>query len=63
MASNLASLTRCEICFKPMRIEDCKVDDRGLPVHEDCLVERMRFRGKDIQESPRPCHGRMNGGA
>jgi hypothetical protein len=32
----------CTICCKPVRLEDCKVDDLGQPVHETCLAERMQ---------------------
>jgi hypothetical protein len=28
----------CWICGKSVRLEDCKADDRGRPVHEDCYV-------------------------
>ena len=28
----------CWICNKPVRLKDCKTDDRGRPVHEDCYV-------------------------
>ena len=28
----------CWICNKPVRLHDCKADDRGRPVHEECYV-------------------------
>jgi hypothetical protein len=31
----------CTICCKPVRLEECKVNDLGQPVHESCLAERM----------------------
>ena len=31
----------CTICGKPVRLEECKVNDLGQPVHETCLAERI----------------------
>jgi hypothetical protein len=31
-------LVQCWICNKPVRLQDCKTDDRGRPVHEECYV-------------------------
>lgn len=29
---------RCWICNQSVVLEDCKIDERGHPVHEDCYV-------------------------
>ena len=26
----------CSICFKPIDVKQCKVDENGRPVHADC---------------------------
>jgi hypothetical protein len=31
----------CWICGKPVALENCKVDEHGLPVHEECYVARV----------------------
>jgi hypothetical protein len=31
----------CSICGKSVRLEECKVNDLGQPVHEGCLAERL----------------------
>lgn len=32
----------CTICNRLVRLDECKVNDLGEPVHEDCLVERLK---------------------
>jgi hypothetical protein len=32
----------CVICSKPVRLDECKVNDLGEPVHESCLAERLK---------------------
>jgi len=32
----------CVICSKPVRLDECKVNDLGAPVHESCLAERLK---------------------
>jgi ribosome-binding protein aMBF1 (putative translation factor) len=35
-------LTRaCWLCGKAVKLEDCKIDEHGLAVHEDCYVVRV----------------------
>jgi len=31
----------CTLYGKPVRLEECNVNDLGQPVHETCLAERM----------------------
>jgi len=41
----MATLTKtpkvCWICGKVVNLEECKVDAKGLPVHEDCYVLKL----------------------
>ena len=39
----------CTICGKPVRLEECKVNDLGQPVHETCLAERM---AEEVKKTP-----------
>jgi len=32
----------CVICSKPVRLDECKVNDLGEPVHESCLAEHLK---------------------
>ena len=36
----------CAICREPVRIEECKTNDIGKPVHEACYVKRLREEAK-----------------
>ncbi len=31
----------CSMCGKPVALEECKSDDHGHPVHEDCYVAEV----------------------
>jgi hypothetical protein len=31
----------CWICGKTLRLEDCKIDEHGLGVHENCYVAKI----------------------
>ena len=37
----MASVGSCCICGKIVRLEDCKMDERGSPVHESCYVANL----------------------
>jgi len=37
----MASISCCWICGKPIRLEDCKIDEHGMPVHEACYVAKL----------------------
>jgi len=39
--SEMASISCCWICGKPIRLEDCKIDEHGMPVHEACYVAKL----------------------
>ena len=42
---------RCAICGKPVPLENCKFDENGKAVHEDCYVGRML---EDKSPEPNP---------
>jgi hypothetical protein len=37
----LNSQRLCWICGKSVALEDCRVDEHGLPVHEECYVVKI----------------------
>jgi hypothetical protein len=41
MAERLTTLV-CVICHKPVRLEECKVNDLGKPVHELCYARKLK---------------------
>ncbi|HKT87118.1 MAG TPA: hypothetical protein VJQ59_01690 [Candidatus Sulfotelmatobacter sp.] len=41
-----ASHLICWICKKPVPIENCKTDERHLPVHEECYVAWLTVKSK-----------------
>jgi hypothetical protein len=41
MAEHLTNFV-CFICQKPVRLEECKVNDLGEPVHELCYAQRLK---------------------
>ncbi len=36
----------CWICGRTIALEDCKVDECGLPVHGDCYFAKVAWKGK-----------------
>jgi hypothetical protein len=32
----------CAMCNRPVRLDECKVNDLGEPAHEACLAERLK---------------------
>jgi ribosome-binding protein aMBF1 (putative translation factor) len=34
----------CWICGSAIALEDCKVDEHGLPVHDNCYVAKVARR-------------------
>ncbi len=47
----------CSICFKGISLEDCKIDEDGRPVHENCYATRVLYTlpsaGKLARKRPR----------
>ena len=37
-------VVNCAFCKEPVSLTDCKVDDRGLPVHEHCYAAVLNQR-------------------
>jgi len=35
------ALISCAICAKPVVLEKCKIDEKGLAVHEDCYFHKL----------------------
>lgn len=31
----------CVLCGSPISLEDCKFDERGGPVHDNCYIEKL----------------------
>lgn len=36
--------TDCWICGKPCPLEDCKIDERGRAMHEECYVTHVALK-------------------
>jgi len=36
-----SALISCAICGKPVVLEKCKIDEKGLAVHENCYFHRL----------------------
>jgi hypothetical protein len=34
----------CAICSRPMTLEECKIDEYGQPVHEQCQYTRLSMK-------------------
>jgi len=41
----------CVICGKPVRLEECKVNDLGEPVHELCYAQKLKEETKKRKTS------------
>jgi hypothetical protein len=46
MALTKITTTSCWICAKEVSLKDCKIDERGHAVHEDCYVARVKLQGE-----------------
>jgi len=42
----------CWICGRSIALEQCKVDEHGLPVHELCQVTRLKLYAETGRRSP-----------
>jgi len=61
----------CTICGKPVRLEECQVNDLGQPVQETCLAERITEDSRkrrnslehdSVSEASSRCLGRVTTG-
>jgi hypothetical protein len=44
----------CRICWRGVAIEECKTDDKGQPVHEDCYAAEqvwLQTRASSLNKS------------
>ena len=41
MTPLLRATPYCCMCGMPVKLESCKFDERGQPVHEDCYVAKL----------------------
>jgi hypothetical protein len=49
----------CSICFQSVSLEDCKIDEDGRPVHENCHEAKVLYAessGKNPRD-PQVRHG------
>jgi hypothetical protein len=35
----------CTLCKRPVNLQECKTDERGMAVHEECYVANVVRRG------------------
>jgi hypothetical protein len=42
------AIPSCWICGKPVLLEDCKIDERGLAVHENCYLAKVVSRKEQL---------------
>jgi len=40
----LDATVKCEICGKPISLEESKATEDGKPVHEDCYVAKITHK-------------------
>jgi hypothetical protein len=45
-------ITFCWICGKAVTLEQCKVDEHGLAVHEECYVARVALERHRAAQAP-----------
>ncbi len=44
----------CWICGRPVQLEECKVDEHGLAVHEGCQALKLSLHNVESVHSFRP---------
>jgi hypothetical protein len=46
----------CWICGCAVALEDCKVDEQGLPVHDNCYVAKVASKNaaRQVDHASRP---------
>jgi len=47
MTERITTFT-CALCGRPVHLAECKVNEMGEPVHETCLMERMKEERKKV---------------
>ena len=43
----------CTFCNRPVRLDECELNDLGEPAHEACLAERRKEEIKEAQGGTR----------
>jgi hypothetical protein len=46
--------TYCWICGRELSLEDCKTDEHGRAIHEECYVARMKLESESQSASRVP---------
>jgi hypothetical protein len=46
------SYVQCVICKKSVKLEDCKCNEFGQPVHEDCYASNTVFYPASMSSTP-----------
>jgi hypothetical protein len=41
----------CSICFKPVDLTDCKIDENGRPIHETCFATKLLYKSNIAHKS------------
>ena len=49
--TKITSIT-CWICGKEVSLGDCKIDEHGHAVHDECYVMRMKFEAEAVGRTP-----------
>lgn len=47
----------CSLCNRPIRLEDCKIDEDGLPAHEECYVQKVCPTKIPVQNGKKTTNG------
>lgn len=53
MAEPITTFT-CWICGQPVSLENCKFEEHGQPVHEQCAVARIQLNNATRKEAAIP---------
>ena len=54
MASQQNPIHICWICGSRVPLENCKIDEHGQAVHEDCYLAKMVLQNSNTPQSPNP---------
>lgn len=57
MAFTTTSSHSCWICGEELSLFDCKVDEQGRAVHEQCYIARISLNSASEQSYGRPRNG------
>jgi hypothetical protein len=40
----------CWICGNAVSLEECKIDEHGMPVHEECYIVLILWGGEEVAQ-------------